>query len=60
LDHLPGCQPGLDLSQRIWRQVRHEGTTRRWFGSLQKVWSEVGTTIRSWAPNRIKRSCKVT
>jgi len=60
LDYLPPYQPGLNLQERIWRQVRYEGTTNQWFASLEEIWFVVQKTTRVWTPSKIKRLCKVT
>lgn len=59
LDYLPCYQPGLNLQERIWRQVRYEGTTNRWFVSLEQIWVIVEETTQSWASAKIKRLCNV-
>lgn len=60
LDYLPPYQPGLNPQERLWRQIRYEATTNRWFESLDTVWETIQKTSRSWAPNKIKRICHVT
>jgi transposase len=58
LEYLPPYQPGLNLQERIWRQVRYEGTTNQWFESLEGVWLKVQSTTHAWTPDKIKRLCK--
>jgi hypothetical protein len=37
LDYMPRYQPGLNPQERIWRRVRHEATTNRWFEDLDAI-----------------------
>lgn len=60
LEYLPSYQPGLNMQERIWRQVRYEITTNRWFDDLDVVWDNLQHTIHSWTPDKIKRLCKFT
>jgi transposase len=59
LYYLPPYQPGLNLQERIWRQVRYEATTNRWFDNLDLIWDTVQRTTQPWSPNKIKRLCKI-
>ncbi len=60
LTYLPPYQPALNAQERLWRQVRYEATTNRWFEDLDALWETVQSTTRSWGPNKIKRLCKIT
>lgn len=60
LSYLPPYQPGLNMQERIWRQVRYEATTNRWFEDLDLVWSTVEKTTRSWSREKIRRLCNTT
>lgn len=60
LEYLPCYQPGLNLQERIWRQVRYEATTNRWFESLEDIWKTIQKTTHTWTPNKVKRLCKIT
>lgn len=60
LDYLPPYQPGLNVQERIWRQVRYEATTNTWSQTLDETWIRIQRTTRSWSPNKIKRLCKIT
>lgn len=60
LQYLPPYQPGLNLQERIWRQVRYEATTNRWFDNLDLICDTVQRTTRAWSPYKIKRLCKIT
>lgn len=60
LDYLPPYQPGLNPQERIWRRVRYEATTNRWFETLDAVWDTVRRTTHSWSPQKVKRLCHIT
>lgn len=60
IKYLPPYQPALNMQERVWRQIRYEATTNRWFEDLDAIWDTVQHTTRSWTPNKIKRLCKVT
>ncbi|MBI4209223.1 MAG: IS630 family transposase [Deltaproteobacteria bacterium] len=60
LNYLPPYQPGLNCQERIWRRVRYEATTNRWFESLDIIWTTVRTTTHSWSPQKIRRLCHIT
>jgi hypothetical protein len=60
LDYLPAYQPGLNMQERIWRQVRYEATTNRWFEDLDLIWATVQKTARSWSQQKIRRLCNIT
>jgi hypothetical protein len=47
LQYLPPYQPGLNLQERIWRQVRYEATTNRWFDNLWNSWGRILNIIIS-------------
>lgn len=57
---IPAYQPALNMQERIWRRVRYEATTNRWFDDLEDVWSIVQKTKRSWSVHKIKRLCNIT
>jgi transposase len=60
LEYLPAYQPGLNMQERIWRQVRYEATTNRWFEELDLIWYSIRKTMRSWSPAKIRRLCNLT
>jgi len=60
LDYLPAYQPALNMQERIWRQVRYEATTNRWFEDLDLIWATVRRTARSWSQRKIRRLCNIT
>ncbi len=59
LDYLPAYQPGLNPQERIWRQIRYERTTNRWFPDLDATWQAIRDTSRRWSPEKIKRLCNI-
>lgn len=58
--YLPPYQPGLNLQERIWRQVRYEATTNRWFEDLDVLWATVRKTARSWSSHKIRSLCNIS
>lgn len=60
LEYLPPYQPSLNMEERLWRQVRYEATTNRWFESLDATWEAIQKTARSWSPRKIKQLCSIT
>jgi transposase len=60
IEYLPPYQPGLNMQERIWRRVRYESTTNRWFENLDNLWSVVRKTTRSWSCQKIRRLCNIT
>ncbi len=59
LEYLPPYQPGLNLQERVWRRVRYEGTTNRWFETTEEIWSTVQKTTRSWTFGKIRKLCHI-
>jgi transposase len=59
LVYLPPYQPGLNAQERIWRQVRYEATTSRWFECLDMIWETVQVTTHSWTKVKLRRLCKI-
>lgn len=60
LEYLPPYQPGLNMQERIWRQIRYEATTNRWFEDLDQIWGTVQGTMRSWSSRKIRRLCNIS
>lgn len=60
LEYLPRYQPGLNMQERIWKRIRYESTTNRWFENLDKLWIAVRKTTRSWSPHKIRRLCNIS
>jgi transposase len=60
LEYLPPYQPALNPQERIWRRVRYEATTNRWFEHLEATWVTIQRTTHAWSPQKIKRLCHIT
>jgi hypothetical protein len=60
LHYLPAYQPALNMQERIWRRVRNEATTNRWFETLDDIWDTVQRTTGAWTPHKLQRLCNVT
>lgn len=60
LEYLPAYQPGLNMQERVWRQVRYEATTNFWFEDIDLIWCVVQKTARSWSKQKITRLCNIT
>jgi hypothetical protein len=59
LTYLPRHQPGLNPQERIWRRMRYEATTNRWFPDLDVIWETVQRTQHAWSPQKLKRLCHI-
>lgn len=57
LRYLPPYQPGLNMQERVWRQMRYEVTTNAWFEDLEIIWESVQINFRRWSPKKIKQLC---
>ncbi len=60
VEYLPCYQPGLNLQERIWRRVRYEATTNRWFETLDAIGETIQRTTHSWSPQKVKRLCHIS
>ena len=60
LTYLPRYQPGLNAEERVWRELRYEATTNRWFESLDATWDRIRSTCRSWTQAKVQRLCNIT
>lgn len=58
--YLPSYQPALNMQERIWRQIRYESTTNRWFDNLDAIWATVQRTLDSWSKHKVRRLCNIT
>lgn len=58
--YLPPYQPALNMQERIWRQIRYESTTNRWFDNLDAILATVQKTLDSWSRTKIRRLCNIT
>jgi len=55
LECLPAYPSGLNMQERIWRQVRYESKTNQWFADLDLIFYTVRKTIGSWSSAKIRR-----
>jgi transposase len=46
LEYLPAYQPGLNVEERIWRQVRYDATSNQYFDTLDDMWTSLRTRTR--------------
>ena len=60
VDYLPRYQPGLNAQERIWRQLRYEGTTNLYFESLDSLKTKIHRVTQSWSNHKIKQLCQLT
>jgi len=60
VEYLPPYHPSLNLQERLWRQVRYQATTNRWFESLDATWEAIQRTTRAWSPGKIRQLCNIT
>jgi transposase len=58
-DYLPRYQPALNPQERVWRRIRYEATTNRWFPDLDGIWTTVQRTRQSWSSRKLKRLCHI-
>lgn len=57
--YLPAYQPALNMQERIWRQIRYEATTNRWFEDIDAIWNTIQKTVDSWTIRKIRRLCNI-
>jgi len=60
LGYLPPYQPGLNPQEQIWKQMRYEATTNRWFENLELIWLTILKTVRAWSRTKIRRLCNIS
>ncbi len=60
LDYLPAYHPELNPVDRLWKVLRYEATTNRYFATLADLWRAIRTEQRRWSPRRIASICSVT
>lgn len=58
IEYLPPYQPALNMQERVWRQIRYEATTSRYFENLDAIWDTVQHTAHSWTRSKIKQLCQ--
>lgn len=60
LEYLPTYHPELNLVDRLWKQLRYEVTTSKYFPSLDDILFAVRKQQRYWRPLKITSLCKIT
>lgn len=60
LEYLPAYQPGLNVEERIWRQVRYDATSNQYFDTLDDMWTTLRTCTRRWSPVMVRRLCHIS
>lgn len=59
LEYLPPYHPELNLQERIWRMIRYEVTTNRYYVSVDAIQQSIRQQQRRWKPNKIRSLCRV-
>jgi transposase len=59
LQYLPPYHPDLNPQERIWRQLRYEAMTNRWFETLDQIWNSIHKTTCASLPKKIRRLCNI-
>ena len=60
LDYLPAYHPELNPVDRLWKVLRYEATTNRYFPVLDDLWQGIRVQQRRWSPQKIMSICSVT
>lgn len=60
LEYLPAYHPELNPVDRLWKVLRYEATTNRYFPTLDELWRAIRTQQRQWSPQKIMSVCSVT
>lgn len=60
LEYLPAYHPELNPVDRLWKVLRYEATTNRYFPTLDELWRAIRTQQRRWSPKKITSVCSVT
>ena len=53
IKYLPTCQPALNMQERIWRRIRYEATTNRWFEDIDTIWDTIQKTANLWTVHKL-------
>lgn len=59
LEYLPPYHPELNPQERIWRMIRYEVTTNRYYVSVDAIQQSIRQQQRRWKPNKIRSLCRV-
>ncbi len=60
LDYLPAYHPELNPVDRLWKVLRYEATTNRYFPALDDLWQGIRGQPRRWSPQKIMSVCSLT
>ena len=60
LEILPPYHPELNPQERVWRLLRYEVTTNRYFQAVDAIQEAIRKKQRQLKPNRIRSLCQVT
>ena len=60
LDYLPPYHPELNPQERIWKLLRYEVTTNRYFPDVEAINAAVRKKQRQLKPPKLRSLCKVT
>ena len=60
LEYLPPYHPELNPQERIWRMIRYEVTTNRYYLSVDAVHQSIRLQQHRWKPIKIRSLCRVT
>ena len=60
LDYLPTYHPELNLADRLWKQLRYETTTDKYFETIDDIFHAIRKQQRYWRPQKIMSLCKIT
>ncbi len=60
LEYLPSYHPELNRVDRLWKQLRYEVTTNKYFASLDDIFSAIRNQQYRWRSQKIISLCKIT
>jgi len=58
LEYLPPYHPKLNLVDRLWKQLRYETTTDKYFETINDIFCAIRKQQRHWKPQKIVSLCK--
>lgn len=58
LEYLPPYHPELNLVDRLWKQLRYEATTNRYFQKIEDILLAIRKQQRHWRSQKIISLCK--
>ena len=60
LEYLPPYHPELNPQERIWRMIRYEVTTNRYYISVDAIQRSIRHQQYRWKPKKFRSLCRVT